>query len=252
MQFFIIRSSPIFAALTFLVGAHLLRYVYQQWMFIFAGVAVIVIGYFLWVAWRLERFYFWPLMLYTLALFGVGMGSIIFLSNQLLVQLILVVWAVFALILFEAIFHYLYQTDKRGLVDLSQVINYYNGIIFFTFVIIVFNSAVFLRLNWWLSWLSVGAMASLLVFTQFRLKKVPRDMGLALLVALLCMQFVFSLHFLSLGVHVVAAIATLGFYWLVSLILANFEHILTQRRLITYSVVTALLMGAVLFSAQWL
>jgi hypothetical protein len=131
-------------------------------------------------------------------------------------------------------------------------VNYYNGIIFFAFVVIVVNGVVFLRLSSWIGWAAVGVVSALLFFNQLRLKKVSREFSLALLVGLMCTQFIFALHFLPLGVHVIAATATLGFYWISSLVLAHFERVLTQRRLIAYSVVTMLLMCAVLFSAQWL
>jgi len=252
MQFFIIRSSPIFMALTFLVGAHLLRYVYDQWEIIFGSIAALVVVYFGWLAWRLERVYFWPFLLYALALFGVGMGSIMFLSNQLIVQLLIIGWTALVLIFFEGLFHYLYQTDKRSLVDIGQVLNYYNGIIFFAFIVVVVNGVVFLRFNSWLAWIIIGVMAALLFFTQLRIKKASRSSSIALLVGLMSTQFIFAFHFLSLGVHVVAATVTLGFYWVTSLILAHFEGILTQRRFISYSVVTIALLLAVLLSAQWL
>jgi hypothetical protein len=252
MQFFIIRSSPILMALLFLVSAHLLRYAYQQWMIIFLVNTLVISGYFGWLAWRLERLYFWPLLFYVLILFWVGMGSIIFMPSQILVQSVIVLWTVFVLILFEALFHYLYKTEKRYLADVAQVVNYYNGIIFFAFVAIVFNGIIFLRFNPLLAWFSIGVVGAILFFTQLRINKAQRDISLALFVGLMCVQFVFALHFLSLGVHVVAAITTLGFYWMTSVILANIGYMLTQRRFITYSVVTILLMGVVLFSAQWL
>ncbi|MBP6942838.1 MAG: hypothetical protein KBB55_02225 [Candidatus Buchananbacteria bacterium] len=253
MAFVLIRFFPAVGAVAYLALLLVLPYEYQYWLWITIGAAVAASLYVALCGWRLQRFYFWPHLLYAALLAATGVVTVLVLAHENTVTVVSIGWSVMLGLYLEAFFRHVFKSERAELVDIHYVVSYSSIITWFAVAAVTRHVATFLAYGWW--WLPLVSFMAMWVLLVPQLQvsnpAIRTTIGLSAIGALLMAELATAVWYWPVSVWVAAGALTVAGYWLQLAVTAQIWH-WTRRQLWAYGGSTAVLIIVLLATAQWL
>ncbi|MDO8668959.1 MAG: hypothetical protein Q7K65_01560 [Candidatus Buchananbacteria bacterium] len=193
-------------------------------------------------------------LLHSFVLMLAGFSYVLILSSSTFINLFLVAWSLIYLLYLESIFHYFYDTKRVILLDLKNIIAYVNLIAFFFLTSLIINLRIFINFSLVYVFVAVGLSAFILAMSQLRVNGIPLKKSLiySIISALLLIQILIAVLFLSVSFYVSAIILTVLYYLLSSFLVLSAKENLTKAAVWQYIIFTLIVMAIVSVTAQWL
>lgn len=253
MLFAIIRLLPFIIPVYYFLSLKSLFYFNSWWPFVFGSIIAINIIYLLILRIKSKDKKVSAVLFYSIIYAVLGSVNVLILENSLFINLFLLFWSVVYFIYWEAVFHHFYQTQKRSILEMKNIILYLNVIIMFAYTALIMNLNIFLGLDWYYV-LPIAFLVNLVLLINFFLFNdlAPLKNKLVIVVLdLILLQLLAALIYLPLSFYVVAFIISLCYYLLTSLYLHFAGHNLRPRKLIKYLVFGFIIGLFVVLTSFW-
>ena len=183
-----------------------------------------------------------------------GFAYALILENQYVINLYLLVWSLIYGLYLEAVFHDFYETSKSYVLNLKNIA-VFGGILTVFFLTAALNSFnIFLSLAWFILLPALAlayAIVTLLIVArnQSQRRRIWLYSGV---IVLIMIETVSLLTLLPCSFYVIAIIATLAYYTLISLALSEFGGAAGKKELWRYLVFAAMALLLIVITANWL
>ena len=183
-----------------------------------------------------------------------GFVYLLILSSSIYINLIIVVWSLLFFLYLESIFHYFYGTKKVLLLDLKNIMAYINLIAFFLLTAFFINIHIFINFSILLIYLLLIIYTFLLVISRFRVNNVAwaKSIFYSSISALLLVELLIAVLFLSVSFYVLSAILTIMYYILNSLLILSAKGDLTKTTVWQYLIFALVAIVIIAVTSQWL
>jgi len=238
MLFAVIRLMPFVIPVYYFLSLKALFFFNSAWPLILASIIVINVVYLLLLRIKSRDKKVSAVLFYSVIYAAAGFVCLLVLENPLFINLFLIFWSLIYFIYWEAVFHYFYQTQKRSVLEMKNIIQYLNMIIFFLSSALLINLNIFWSLQWYFVLLiaflvNLILLVNFFLFTDLPLKK---NELIILTLDLILLQLLIALFYLPISFYVGAFLIALCYYWLSSFFLLAAQHNLRAKRLIQYLV----------------
>lgn len=254
MLFAIIRLLPFVIPVYYFLSLRSLFYFNSWWPFVFASIIAINVVYLLLLRIKSKDKKVSAVLFYSIIYAVLGSIYILILENPLFINLFLLFWSLIYFIYWEAVFHYFFQTQKRSILEMKNIILYLNMIIIFVYSALIINLNIFLSLGWY--WvLLIAFFVNLILLINFFLftDLSPRKNKLVIFILdLILLQLLGVLIYLPISFYVVAFIVSLCYYWLTSFLLLSAHNNLRPMKLVKYLVFGFIIGLFVVLTSFWL
>jgi len=254
MLFAIIRLLPFIIPVYYFLSLKSLFYYSSWWPIVLVSIIAINIAYLLLLRFKSKDKTASAVLFYSIIYAVLGFVYVLILENPLFINLFLFFWSLIFFIYWEAAFHYFYQTQKRHILEMKNIILYLNLIIIFVYSSLIMNLNIFLSLDWYWVLLIAFIINLVLLINFFLFNGLPlRRNKLAIFAMdLILLQLLGALIFLPISFYVVAFIISLGYYWLTSFYLLFINNNLRPMKLIKYLAFGLIISLFVILTSFWL
>ncbi len=254
MLFAIIRLLPFIIPIYYFASLKSLFYFSGWWPFVLASIIVVNIIYLLLLRIKSKDKKVTAVLFYSIIYAVFGFIYTLILENSLFINLFLVFWSLIYFVYWEAVFHHFYQTQKRSILEMKNIILYLNMIIVFIYSALLVNLNIFLSLDWyWVLLIAFFVNLSLLInFFLFNDWPPGKNKLTIVILDLILLQILGAAIYLPISFYVVAFIVSLGYYWLTSFYLLSVSNGLSYVKLIKYLAFGFIIALLVILTSFWL
>ena len=254
MLFAIIRLLPFIIPVYYFLSLKSLFYFNSWWPFVLVSIIAINIVYLLLLRIKSKDKKVSAVLFYSIIYAVCGFVYILILENPLFINLFLFFWSLIYFIYWEAVFHHFYQTQKRSILEMKNIILYLNLIIIFFYSSLIINLNIFLSLDWY--WVLLAAflinLTLLINFFLFNDLTLSKNKLTIFVLDLILLQLLGALIYLPISFYVVAFIISLCYYWLTSFFLLYAGNNLRPVKIIKYLVFGFVIGLLVVLTSFWL
>lgn len=253
MVFLLLRILPYLTpvAYFFLARAIFTWSDFYQWFL--AAVFLLVSLYFLLLKAKSPVKPILPLWLFALVFAFTGLAFSFILENGLVINLFFIAWSAVLFVYLEAIFHDFYETYRKHLLNLDNIVLYCSLLIIFFLTASLLSWGVFLNFSYLLIFAILPAVYYFLLNLSFRLQKFDlRDSRFkAGAITLILFEILLGFKLLPVSFYVSAAGLSITYYCLFNLALSGRHRKLSVKDFLKYGLFSLLLLLAVLLTAVW-
>lgn len=198
----------------------------------------------------------WEFIAFFSGLFFLIGGSFLFLfflENRVFKYIIVILVSLFVFLILRAIYSFLYDLTHYIPYSLENIFAYSNLISLFFIYVAAFSYWILaiLRLRYLLTLIFV---ASFVLFWQtLWINKIQKKSVLfSLVIALLMLEFYWSLHFWPTSFFVNGLLMTVVFYFFSNILLHHLRQTLQKKVLLRYLILSAVVIISTISTASWL
>jgi hypothetical protein len=194
-----------------------------------------------------------PLGVFALIFAFTGLTFSFSLENNLVINLFLAIWSLVLFIYLEAVFHDFYETYRKHLLNLENIVLYCNLLVIFFLTASLLSWGVFLNFSYWLIFIILPAVYFFLLTLSFKLQKFGLvDSRLkAGVITLILWEILIGFKLLPVSFYVSAAGLSIAYYCLFYLVLSGRHGKLSWKDFLKYAIFSLLLLLIVLLTAVW-
>ena len=255
MLFILLRFLPYAIPLAYFASLRLVFYYNDQWSWFFYGMLALIAAYFVLLKYKNPRRQVALLAAFALVFAATGFAYALILENSYIISLFLLGWSLILGLYLEAVFHDFYKTAKAYVLSLSNIA-LYGGILTVFFLTAAMNSFnIFLSLKWYylLPGLAIAyAIISLLTVLRHNggaLKPALLNSGI---ISLIMLELTGGLMILPCSFYVIAIVAALAYYSMITLLVASQNGRLNRRELWRLLGFVGAGLAIALLTANWL
>jgi len=254
MLFAVIRLMPFIIPIYYFASLKALFFFNSWWPFVFASIIAVNVIYLLLLRVKSKDKKVSAVLFYSVIYAIFGFIALLILENQVFINLFLVFWSLVYFIYWEAVFHYFYQTQKRSILEMKNIILYLNILVVFVYSALIINLNVFWGLQWY--WVLLTAfivnaiiLMNLLLFTDL---SPAKNKLIIFTLDLILLQLLVALFYLPISFYVGAFVMALCYYWLSSFFLLSTQNSLRPKKLIQYLAFGLVIGLFVILTSFWL
>lgn len=254
MVFLLLRILPYLTpvAYFFLARSIFIWSDFYQWFL--AAVFLLISLYFLLLKIKSPVKPILPLWLFALIFAFTGLTFSFILENSLVINLFFIAWSAVLLVYLEAVFHDFYETYRKHLLNLDNIVLYGNLLVIFFASASLLSWGVFLNFPYLLIFTILPAIYFFLLSLAFKLKKFSQRDGrfAAGVITLILFEILLGFKLLPISFYVSAAGLSIVYYCLSNLALSSHDKKLALKDFLKYGLFSLLLLLIVLLTAVWL
>lgn len=254
MLFLIIRILPILLPVAYFFMLRGFFVFTDRWYYWLAAAVILNILYFIFFSYKLKRMRIWFFAIYSIIFVSLGFAYVSLMSSVFLINLFLVVWSIIYLIYLEAVFNYLYRTERFFLLELKSITAYINLFLFFILSFSLLNFYILFSLKWWWLFLAFIPVTFVILYNRFLSFEFPHKDNAVYsgAITLILTEMVIALLWWPNGIYVLAFMLLIAYYFLSSIGTSYFKEQLTKKIIVQYSLLALVMIALVLATAQWL
>ncbi len=254
MLFLLLRFLPYVIPAAYFAAIRSIFSFNGEWSGIFTGIILMIGAYFALLKYKNPKKDVLLLGIYALIFASTGFAYSLILENQYIINLFLIIWSLILGLYLEAVFHDFYETDKAYALNLSNI-TLFGGILTVFFLTAAMNSFnIFLSLPWYyllLGLVFAYLVISFLIFSRHRIL-LRTALLYSAIIGLIMLEIVSAIMLLPCSFYVIAIVATLAYYVMVSLILASQKGRIGKKELWRYLAFAGAALLLVVLTANWL
>ncbi|MFA4871983.1 MAG: hypothetical protein WC610_02915 [Patescibacteria group bacterium] len=253
MLFLLIRIFPVLIPVGYFFILKFLFAFSGAWYWFLILAAALNLFYFILLNWKLGRKRVWFFALYSEIFVVLGLVNALLLSNQIFINLFIIIWSIIYLIYLESVFNYLYRTTRFSLIDLKSIAGYISLLMCFIISYALLNFYVFLNFPWWALIIIYFPVIFILFFERFLAYDFPFKTNFlySFLTALVLIEILIVLLWWPNSIYVLALILLIFYYLLSSIAILYWQDKLTKKSARQYLVFAAVVLVLVLMTASW-
>ncbi len=255
MVFFLLIIFPFLVPIAYFIGLRLVFSLFEYWYWVMLLVVAIDFVYFLLLYYKNKaKLRFLSAAFVSSAFFiALGFFLIMLLAEGAAIMMFSVLWPLILLIFLYAVLHHSYGTLKTSLVEIRNIVPYFNVVAFFGMAVALVNANVFLAFPWWgvLLLFLVGAFAFNLPFLLLYEDKLRTAVVYDGIITMVMVEIMLALFYLPTGFYVLGAVAALAYYLLAILLQKKFQGMLGGLAVARHSVFIGILILIILATSQW-
>lgn len=253
MLFLLIRLFPIFLPVVYYLTMKGFFIWPEKWPYLLAGVVILNWIFFILLNRKLKRRRTWFFAGYATIFTTMGFVYAALLSSVLIINLFLVVWSLVYLVYLEAVFNYLYRTERFFILELKSITAYINLAIFFLLSYSLLAYRVLFDLPLWGVFLAFIPITGVIIYNRFLSFAVPHKANIVYsgVLTLILTEVMAIIIWWSNSSYVLAFILLIVYYLLSSVGVSFYDGKLTKKIILQYIVLSAVATFLVLVTAQW-
>ncbi|OGY42249.1 MAG: hypothetical protein A2Y82_00515 [Candidatus Buchananbacteria bacterium RBG_13_36_9] len=203
-----------------------------------------------------EKFFslrFWGVAILPILFYCFTTSYLLLLGTGLLKDLVIIFFCIILAAYFESIFLYFYRSllnDKYSLENFSLFLNILN---FFLITLNLNALSIFLSLPFWLLSICLVLAICLLLIQAFWFIEIKSNYKIiySFIIGIIILELFWALSFLPADFYVSSVILTILYYFIFGVLKTKLLGNLNKKILLTYSVISIILLIIIIFTSTW-
>lgn len=254
MVFLLIRFLPYFIPLAYFILAKLIFSFVDAWVWLLLLILVLLAVYFLLLQIKSPRKNNPFLFLFAVIFAFSGLAYSFILENKLVIDFFLLSWSVVLWLYLESVFHDFYDTTRKHIINLENIVLYGNILVVFFLSSALLSWQIFLNFSYPLIFSLLVAVYFCLLYLACWRQRLPAKNALvkASVMTLVLAEILLGFKLLPVSFYVSGVCLAIAYYLLFNLVMLDYKGQLQKKNLIKYAALAAGLIAIVVLTAVWL